>query len=118
MKPFSKRTAAEIYLEYVNDWITISAMAENYGRSEEEINNIIDNGRIQHEKNVKMGNSLKVAKDDQKKVIIECIGDYWYLYDEGGISIIGTEEGFNTEEEANDYANDNDLTIVTSFNLG
>ena len=33
MKAFSKRTKSEIYLEYVNDWLTIEAMAENYGRS-------------------------------------------------------------------------------------
>jgi hypothetical protein len=33
MKPFSQKTDAEIYLEWVNDWLTISAMAENYGRS-------------------------------------------------------------------------------------
>lgn len=27
----SKRTAQDIYLEYVNDWLTIDAMAEHYG---------------------------------------------------------------------------------------
>jgi hypothetical protein len=37
LKPFSQRTPEEIYLEYLNDWLTIDAMAENYGieRSEE-----------------------------------------------------------------------------------
>jgi predicted DNA-binding ArsR family transcriptional regulator len=31
MEDFSKRTAKDIYLEYVNDWLTIDAMAEHYG---------------------------------------------------------------------------------------
>ena len=30
LTPMSKRTAEDIYLEYVNDWLTIDAMAENY----------------------------------------------------------------------------------------
>jgi hypothetical protein len=33
MKAFSKKTDEEIYLEWVNDWLTISAMAYNYNRS-------------------------------------------------------------------------------------
>ena len=31
LNPFSQRTAQDIYLEYVNDWLTIDAMAEHYG---------------------------------------------------------------------------------------
>lgn len=30
MEELSKRTAQDIYLEYVNDWLTIDAMAEHY----------------------------------------------------------------------------------------
>jgi len=31
MEELNKRTAQDIYLEYVNDWLTIDAMAEHYG---------------------------------------------------------------------------------------
>jgi hypothetical protein len=33
LKAFSRKTDEEIYMEWVNDWLTISAMAKNYGRS-------------------------------------------------------------------------------------
>lgn len=35
--PMSKRTAEDIYLEYVNDWLTIDAMADNYGIEPEKL---------------------------------------------------------------------------------
>jgi hypothetical protein len=31
MEELNKRAAQDIYLEYVNDWLTIDAMAEYYG---------------------------------------------------------------------------------------
>lgn len=31
MEELNKRAAQDIYLEYVNDWLTIDAMAEHYG---------------------------------------------------------------------------------------
>lgn len=37
LTPFSRRTAEDIYLEYVNDWLTIDAMAENYGIEPEKL---------------------------------------------------------------------------------
>lgn len=46
--PFSQRTAENIYLEYVNDWLTVAKMAENYGRTEKEMTAIIDKGREEH----------------------------------------------------------------------
>ncbi len=50
LTPFSKRTAEDIYLEYVNDWLTIDAMAENYGMSPEKLGQIIASVKYQHEK--------------------------------------------------------------------
>jgi len=44
----SKRTAESVYLEYLNDWLTVSRMAENYGRTEKQMNAIIDKGRNEH----------------------------------------------------------------------
>lgn len=41
LTPMSKRTAEDIYLEYVNDWLTIDAMAENYGMNPEKLGQII-----------------------------------------------------------------------------
>ena len=61
---FSKRTSADIYLEWVNDWLTISAMAENYGRTEKDMTEIIDKGRIEHEKNVIQNDNWDIAKKD------------------------------------------------------
>lgn len=58
--PFSKRTNANIYLEYVNDWLTVKAMAENYGRSEKAMLDIIDKGRVEHEENVKELNTVYI----------------------------------------------------------
>lgn len=50
--PFSKKTNAEKYLEYVNDWLTVKAFADNYGRTEAEMLEIINKGREEHERNV------------------------------------------------------------------
>jgi hypothetical protein len=41
LKPFSQRTPEEIYLEYLNDWLTIDAMADNYGIEPEKLGQII-----------------------------------------------------------------------------
>ena len=53
MKAFSKKTPAEIYLEWVNDWLTVSAMAENYGRSYEWMMKIIEEGKKDYLKSIK-----------------------------------------------------------------
>jgi hypothetical protein len=49
LTPFSKRTAEDIYLEYVNDWLTINAMAENYGMNPEKLGQIIASVRYAQE---------------------------------------------------------------------
>jgi hypothetical protein len=41
LTPMSKRTAEDIYLEYVNDWLTIDAMAENYGIEPEKLGSLL-----------------------------------------------------------------------------
>ena len=45
MKAVNKKSPEEIYLEYVNDWITVEAMAEHYGRSEQWMYRKIHEGR-------------------------------------------------------------------------
>lgn len=42
MKAFSKRDPADIFLEYVCDWDSVKQMADNYGRTEQEMQKIID----------------------------------------------------------------------------
>ena len=37
----NQRTIEEIYLEYVNDWLTIDAMAENYGIEPQKLAELI-----------------------------------------------------------------------------
>jgi hypothetical protein len=41
LKTFSQRMAEVIYLEYVNDWLTIDAMAENYGIEPQKLAELI-----------------------------------------------------------------------------
>ena len=48
MKPFSKKTNEEIYLEWLNDWLTIKSMADNYNIHAQDLGNIIDKGRDEH----------------------------------------------------------------------
>ena len=45
MKAFSKKTNEEVYLEWLNDYLTIQGMANNYNRDAKEIKTIIDKGR-------------------------------------------------------------------------
>jgi hypothetical protein len=49
-RPISKRTPESIYLEYFNDWLTISRMAEYYYISESKLHTIINEGRKAHNK--------------------------------------------------------------------
>jgi hypothetical protein len=39
--PLSQRTAEDIYLEYVNDWLSIDHMAEYYGIEPEKLGSLI-----------------------------------------------------------------------------
>lgn len=49
-RPISTRTPESIYLEYFNDWLTVSRMAEYYSVSEAKLNHLINAGRKAHEK--------------------------------------------------------------------
>ena len=58
-RPISTRTPESIYLEYFNDWLTVSRMAEYYSISEAKLNHIINAGRKAHEKHAaKVKNDL------------------------------------------------------------
>ena len=48
--PYNLRSAQSMYLEYVNDWLTIDAMAEHYGVSYETMLTAIIQGEEQNEK--------------------------------------------------------------------
>lgn len=61
MKTFSKKTNEEIYLEWLNDYLTIQGMADNYNRDAKEIETIIDKGRqerIEKFKSLKTNNII------------------------------------------------------------
>jgi len=53
MKPFSKKTNEEIYLEWLNDFISVERMAEFYNVERYEIEIIISKGRNEHLNNLK-----------------------------------------------------------------
>lgn len=42
---YHNRTNESVYLEYVNDWLTVAKMAEYYQISIKELSEIIDKGR-------------------------------------------------------------------------
>ena len=48
MKYFGKKTLEEKYLEWVNEWLTIEGMADNYGLTKEQLMSIINKGREEH----------------------------------------------------------------------
>lgn len=48
MKAFSKKTNEEIYLEWLNDFITVSAMADNYCMQPKKLEKLINKGRNDH----------------------------------------------------------------------
>jgi hypothetical protein len=52
MKPMSKKTNEEIYLEYLNEWLTIKGMADNYNIDKTILEEIIKKGREEHTKNI------------------------------------------------------------------
>jgi hypothetical protein len=50
-KPLSEMTAEEIYLCYVNDFITVTNMAQWYGVAEWQLSKLIEQGRyLNHQK--------------------------------------------------------------------
>lgn len=49
MKAIDKKPAIEIYLAWVNDWLTLKAMAEYYHCSENKLYKKIIQGQKEHE---------------------------------------------------------------------
>jgi hypothetical protein len=43
-----KKTNEEIYLEWLNDYLSTEKMAEDYGMNKKELEKIIDKGRHEH----------------------------------------------------------------------
>ena len=50
MKAIDKKTKSELYLDYVNDWLTVEGMAEHYGITREKMLVILSEGKDEHEK--------------------------------------------------------------------
>ena len=48
MKAFSKKTNEEIYLEWLNDYITVKCMADNYNMNPKNLEILINKGREDH----------------------------------------------------------------------
>ena len=48
----SHMTTESIYLEYLNDWLTVAAMAEHYGKTIWGMQFLINAGRDEHIKNL------------------------------------------------------------------
>lgn len=63
-KRFGQKTLAEKYLEWVNDWLTVDAMADNYGMTKEQMLDIIERGKIEHNQNC---NSVKDKQEQTQK---------------------------------------------------
>jgi hypothetical protein len=47
----------QTYLTYVNDYLTVAKMAEDYGMKESTMKEMIDYGRMIHEKHIEKGNA-------------------------------------------------------------
>lgn len=58
MKATSRRTHQDIYLEFVNDWLTVEVMAENYNQPRGKMESVIEKGRLINELMAKRLNGL------------------------------------------------------------
>jgi len=55
---WGRKTKAEKYLEFVNDWLTIEAISNNYGITIEAMKQLLNDGKIEH-----LENCCMIAKD-------------------------------------------------------
>lgn len=65
-KFWGQKTKSEKYLEFVNDWLTIDAIAENYGMTNADMINLLNEGKIEHLENICASQKQKLesyAKD-------------------------------------------------------
>ena len=67
----SSKSNAEMYLDYVNNYLTVSIFASDYNISEEKASEIIDMGRIEHEQNVKNISGGSMAKEGEVNMKVE-----------------------------------------------
>lgn len=51
-KRWGQKTKSEKYLEFVNDWLTIEAISDNYGITIAGMKELLNEGKIEHLENV------------------------------------------------------------------
>jgi len=68
---FEQKTLADKYLEFVNDWLTISAMAEHYGYSTGQMGVIIERGKREYNLNWTRVKFKKIVKDQVSDIASE-----------------------------------------------
>ena len=51
MKAINKKSPEDIYLEYINEWLTIKAMSEYYNTTMTWMVKKIEEGNIEHKRN-------------------------------------------------------------------
>ena len=109
-KYWGQKTKAEKYLEFVNEWLTVDAIADNYGISKTEMEKLLNEGKIEHNKEIEpMG--MKVFGIDADKIydgnILNALQDH-YLGDDEFMEI-SEKQGFiwNLEDFAYLYNTDN-----------
>lgn len=72
MKDFNNLTTTEkreLYLSYVNDFISVYSFADHYNIAQEDANNIINEGRELHEQFVKDVKPYDIIKENENAEI-------------------------------------------------
>lgn len=72
-KFWGQKTKAEKYLEFVNDWLTIDAIADNYGMTNADMINLLNEGKIEHLENIceERKAKLETYKKDYDSMVAE-----------------------------------------------
>ena len=72
-KYWGQKTKAEKYLEFVNDWITIEAISDNYGLKIEGMQQLLNEGKIEHLENcvTTAKNKVEVLREALTKLMDE-----------------------------------------------
>jgi len=74
-KFWGQKTKAEKYLEFVNDWLTIDAIADNYGMTNADMINLLNEGKIEHLENIitERTKKLESYKKDYESMVAEIL---------------------------------------------
>lgn len=74
-KFWGQKTKAEKYLEFVNDWLTIDAIADNYGMTNADMINLLNEGKIEHLENIceERKAKLETYKKDYESMVAEVL---------------------------------------------